>query len=189
MLSGTSEARGVFPCREGTEAALPSSRTTGRPPSDRGRLSPVGRMLPLSIKMPVSYAAFCAPRRDVYTRYAAARVGCPHMGEDLAQEALGDLAMVWAEALQSASPAALAWSLLRNRIAARALPSQESGLYRALPGGQADALMLRYRVGLPLRQAADLVGVSDREMAATLRTALRTLAEPDGISDRHMRGS
>ncbi|PJE97228.1 hypothetical protein CUT44_13750 [Streptomyces carminius] len=132
--------------------------------------------------MPAAYAAFCAPRRDVYTRYVAVRLGCRQLGEELAQAALGDLAMVWSEALQSASPAALAWNLLRSRIAARSSCSRGKGLHRVLPADQADALTLRYRVGVPLGQAADLLGISDREMAALVRTALRGLTDPACIS-------
>lgn len=187
MLSEKSEDRSVRTRMARTGPALPLPQPADRSSHVHGRLPPVTKRCPLSIRLPVSYAAFCIPRREVYTRYAAARVGCPRVGEELAQAALGDLAMMWAEALQSASPAALSWSLLRSRIAARAPRDRGSGLHRVLPGDQADAVVLRYRVGLPLRQAADLMGINDSEMTAILRTALRRLADPSRVSLWHMR--
>jgi len=188
MLFEKSEVRSVQTRTTRTGSTLPLSRPADKSLPAHSRLPSTTKRHPLSIRMPVSYAAFCVPRREVYTRYAAARVGCPQVGEELAQAALGDLAMMWAEALQSASPAALSWNLLRSRIATSARHGRGSGLHRVLPGDQADAVMLRYRVGLPLRQAADLMGIGDSEMAAILRMALRRLVDPSHVFLWHMRG-
>ncbi|MFI9051543.1 hypothetical protein [Streptomyces sp. NPDC053427] len=128
--------------------------------------------------MPLSYTAFCTLRRDVYIRYASARAGCRRVGQELVQAALRDLATVWLQALQSASPAAVSWGLLAHRTAAGTRDQGGGGLHRILPRRQADALVLRYRLGLSMDQAADLMGIGDREMAGVLRSAMRRMAHP-----------
>ncbi|MFJ9848145.1 hypothetical protein [Streptomyces sp. NPDC101150] len=128
--------------------------------------------------MPLSYTAFCTLRRDIYIRYASARVGCRGVGQELAQAALRDLGTVWLQALQSASPAAVSWRLLARRTAVGARSQRDSGPHHILPGQQADAVILRYRLGLSMHQAGDLMGINDREMAGVLRSAMRRMAHP-----------
>lgn len=126
----------------------------------------------VEIGMPAPFAAFCARYLDVYIRYAVVRVGDEGRARWLVQAALGDLAMVWAEALQSPSPTALAWRLL----AARAGVAADDGgqLYRVLSAPQADAVLLRYRLGLSPAQAAEVMGWAEGEFACLLRGAVRT---------------
>lgn len=153
----------------------------------RRRVPPIAEKSAVLIRMPVSFTAFCDRRRETYVRYATARVGCLRTGEEMTQAAFGDLAMRWPEALRSASPAAVSWDLFTDRITARGRERGE--LHRVLPDLQADALVLRYRVGLPLGQAADLMGLTDTELAGALRAAMRHLAAPSSVYSRHMRGA
>jgi hypothetical protein len=124
--------------------------------------------------MPATFAAFCVERKEAYCRYAAVRVGCTVAGRQLALAALGDLAMAWAEALQSASPAAVSWSLLAARTAAHP-DGGRRGLHRLLPPVHADVLLLRYRLGLSPQQAADLLGMKHWELLGIQRAAVRKI--------------
>jgi hypothetical protein len=139
------------------------------------------------VSMPAPYAAFCAGRRDAYCRYAAVRVGCAWIGAHVALAALGDLAMAWAEALQSASPAAVSWSLLAARTSAHSEGGLR-GLHGVLPALQADVLVLRYKVGLSAREAACLLGVDVMQLAVIQQTALRAMAGEEAGLFWHMRG-
>ncbi|MEV5513901.1 hypothetical protein AB0L50_13370 [Streptomyces flaveolus] len=110
---------------------------------------------------------------EVYTRYAALRVGEVPQAQVLVQATLGDLAMAWTEALQSPSPSALAWRLLTGR-ANRAAAGRSPSLYNVLPPPQADAVLLRYRLGLDEARAAEVMGRRPDDFACLLRSAVRT---------------
>ncbi|MBB4161655.1 hypothetical protein [Streptomyces cinereoruber] len=84
---------------------------------------------------------------------------------------LGDLAMTWTEVLQSPSPSALAWRLLSVRTGRDAVTA---GPHRVLPAAQADAVLLRYRLGLPAEQAAEVMGREPAEFAWLLKQTVRT---------------
>src|SRR5262245_55438070 len=106
--------------------------------------------------MPLPYEAFCRDRWSVYCQYATACVGSARLGASLADDALCDLAEVWAEALSSASPRALAWGLLTNRTRTWHA-SAARRLHELLQQGEANALFLRYRLGLLPQRAADVM--------------------------------
>ncbi|MGW8697640.1 hypothetical protein ACWGOK_12055 [Streptomyces eurythermus] len=130
----------------------------------------------VAIGMPPAFAAFCLRHLDIYLRYAAVRVGNARQARVLVQAALGDLAMVWTEALESPSPSALAWQLLARRTN-RAVGTGGMELYRVLPARQADAVLLRYRLGLPATTAADVMGWPPGEFNCVLKAAVRTGAD------------
>ncbi|MEU6405484.1 hypothetical protein [Streptomyces sp. NPDC046985] len=137
---------------------------------------PLGREQPeIEIGMPTAFAAFCASRLDVYTRYASLRLRDKGLARRTVQVALGDLAMVWAEALESSSPPALAWRLLTSRTG-RAAVGCDPVLYRVLPTEQADVMLLRYCLGLPTAQAADVMGWSAARFARVLSDSVRTVS-------------
>ncbi|MFE5729955.1 hypothetical protein ACFQ7A_03435 [Streptomyces sp. NPDC056528] len=110
---------------------------------------------------------------DTYIRYALVRTGDWHTANDLVSATLGDLAMAWTEVLQSPSPSALAWRLLSARTGRDVITA---GPHRLLPTAQADAVLLRYRLGLPTRQAAEVMGREPAEFAWLLKQAVRTAA-------------
>ncbi|WEH12214.1 hypothetical protein [Streptomyces sp. VNUA24] len=128
----------------------------------------------VEIAMPAAFTAFCQSHLDIYTRYATLRLGDDRQARALAQAALGDLAMMWPEALQSPSPSALAWRLLAARIGRAAADNR--ALYRVLPAVQADAVLLRYRLGLPDDKAAEVMGWQPGEFTCLLKTAVRGAA-------------
>ncbi|MFI8515592.1 hypothetical protein ACIGHB_31140 [Streptomyces sp. NPDC085460] len=129
-----------------------------------------GSQQALEIGLPAAFAAFCMRHMDTYTRYAIVRTGDPHTANALVGAVLGDLAMTWMEVLQSPSPSALAWRLLSSRAGR---DSASAGPYRVLPATQADAVLLHYRLGLPVEQAAEVMGRKAAEFTWLLKQALR----------------
>ncbi|MFD4611923.1 hypothetical protein ACFWOT_28390 [Streptomyces sp. NPDC058440] len=127
----------------------------------------------MEISMPTSFTAFCASRFETYVRYATLRLRDEDLARQTAREAFGDLAMVWAEALESSSPSALAWRLLAARTN-RAASERDPAVYRVLPREQADAVLLKYCVGLSAAQAADVLGWTSVRFDWALHEAVRT---------------
>ncbi|MFI8811455.1 MULTISPECIES: hypothetical protein [unclassified Streptomyces] len=138
----------------------------------------------LELRMPVTFTAFCTLRLAAYVRFATACTGCPRTGRELAQDALGDLATVWERALRSASPAALSWDLISERGSARARLRSGGSVYCVLPRLCADAVVLRYRLGIGLAATADLMGIDELEVRGMLRYATRKATER-GICTQH----
>ncbi|MFF9346630.1 hypothetical protein [Streptomyces sp. NPDC014734] len=50
-------------------------------------------------------------------------------------------------------------------------------MYRVLPRLYADAVMLRYRLGIELAEAAELMGIDELEINGMLRYATRRAAQ------------
>lgn len=125
------------------------------------------------VRMPLTYHAFCAAKEELYVRYATARVGAER-ARDVVHVALGDLAMYWPKVLASASPAAASWDLLAARTAQ--LRGRTPGSpYDVLSRPCADALVLRYRLGLSCTAAADLMGLAQPVLNSLLKAGLRAL--------------
>lgn len=129
----------------------------------------------VEIGMPPAFAAFCLSHLEIYNRYVALRVGDEAKARMLVGAVFGDLAMNWAEALESPSPSALAWRLLAARTN-RVAVSRCLELYRVLSSSQADAVLLRYRLGLPEAKAADVMGRQPEDFGCLLRSAVRSFA-------------
>jgi hypothetical protein len=159
-----------------TETAL-RPRAASHPACGYAELDVEGRGNGPGVRMPLTFTAFCSSRHDIYARYAAVRTGSADDGARLARTALDHLAMVWPQALQGPSPAALAWHLLT--ACARHVDSRPGGcaLYDTLPAAQADALVLRYRLGLAIQQSADVMGISVPDMTTRVRFALRAITQ------------
>lgn len=148
-------------------------------PGQRHAVATLGPGTPaVEIEMPPAFAAFCLLRLETYTRYAALRVGNEQQARTLVRATLGELAMMWTEALQSPSPAALAWRLLAARTGRVAAAGRSPALYRLLPTPQADAVLLRYRLGLPEARAAEVMGRRPEDFACLLRAAVRNGIRP-----------
>jgi DNA-directed RNA polymerase specialized sigma24 family protein len=130
----------------------------------------------------LEYNAFCQLHRDRYCAYARARIGNAILAERAVADALGDLAVIWRQALSSSAPAAWAWDLLsaRVRVARRSpyAPAGGDGLHRMLPALQADTVLLRHRMMLTMAETACLLGLDISLVASTLATARRTLRKP-----------
>lgn len=125
------------------------------------------------VRMPLTYTAFRAGVEELYMQYATVRIG-RERARRLVEAALGDLAMSWPQALRSASPAAVSWDLLTGR-AAQMRGSAPGAPYDVLARPCADAFVLRYRMGLSCRGAADLMGITQSALRSHLRAGHRAL--------------
>ncbi|MFE1521678.1 hypothetical protein ACFW9I_33500 [[Kitasatospora] papulosa] len=162
----------VIFCVPQAPAHLTSTSFSGTPDSTQQR-----HRGGLEIMFPDDFTVFCSRRLSLYTRYGALRVHSLKAGREAAIAALGDLAMCWPEALASPSPAALSWQLLTGRVAYSARDRGADSLHATLSGRQADAVLLRYRIGLSAPEAAEAMGVDAGEVLAAVRAALRALPQ------------
>ncbi len=125
------------------------------------------------------YAGFRQLYRDRYLRYARLRVG--DAADAAVSAAFGHLADQWPRVMGSEiRPAAYSWRLLGGCVAAvgtdgAGTADATGGLYGVLPAEQADAVLLHYRLGMTLTEAADLMGVDPSALAAHLLMAERRL--------------
>ena len=71
---------------------------------------------PLSLALPLDFAAFCELHYQHYLCYARTRITDRHSAQHAVQAALGGIAMRWPYLLASSDPAAYAWRLLEHRI-------------------------------------------------------------------------
>ncbi|QKV95964.1 hypothetical protein HUT19_33020 [Streptomyces sp. NA02950] len=125
-------------------------------------------------RLPVSYNAFCCDRWTVYRRFGTATAGSRHGGVSIARAALRDLGEQWERALRSSSPAAHAWDLLSRRASERRTTSP-LGLHHLLDRDEADALVLRYKLGLSPLHAGYAMGLSKADFELLRHRALRSL--------------
>ncbi|AWL37151.1 hypothetical protein B9S64_02730 [Streptomyces sp. SM18] len=128
----------------------------------------------VEIVFPADLVVFCSRRRALYTRYSALRIRSWTAGSEIAAAALGDLALLWREALESPSPAALSWQLLGMRVVRTVRGCGVDRLHRTLSARQADVVLLRYRLGLTVRETSDLMGLSAADVLVASRAALRS---------------
>ncbi|MEU8522427.1 hypothetical protein [Streptomyces sp. NPDC048577] len=122
-----------------------------------------------------AFTAFCLEHGDVYRRYAAAVTGDPAAGERVVGVALLELRAQWFTAPRSPAPSALAWPLLCAATAASRTVTMRA-LERALGSRQADALVLRHRLGLTPQRAAHVMGMTPAAFELLRRKALRRVA-------------
>ncbi|AUH40550.1 hypothetical protein CXR04_10085 [Streptomyces sp. CMB-StM0423] len=108
---------------------------------------------------PVTYSAFCQDHWPVYWRFGCAVACSPNRGGELARAALQEVAARWPTVLGSASAAAAAWDLLSQECAAQRT-GPAARLYRVLPRLEADALVLRHKMGLTPHQASCAMGLA-----------------------------
>lgn len=120
--------------------------------------TPGRRMVPVVARSSLAYEAFCRDRWHVYRIFGAAAAGSSRVGADIARSALGDLAPQWDAVLQTAAPAALAWGLLSAKCDPHHKQSVRR-LRRTVGPREVDALLLRYRIGLPAPEAARAMGL------------------------------
>ncbi|MGI5372625.1 hypothetical protein [Streptomyces iakyrus] len=143
-------------------------------------VEPPDRTAGLIVSLPMDYIAFCLLYQDRYLRYTRARVADPDLSRELVETTLGSVAINWASVLASRRPAAEAWDILGSLIAQTlrgpAAATLCNTVYRVLPPLQADVVILRHRLSLSNKQAADLIGVEEPVVASQLRMAHRTMA-------------
>ncbi|MFJ4184125.1 hypothetical protein [Kitasatospora sp. NPDC089509] len=115
---------------------------------------------------------------QLYGRYARARLDDAELGAQAVAWTLGYVEADWDTVLASPEPTAVSWALLREAVTRLSAPSQRGSdwLHTVLPAPAADAVLLRYRLGFELSDAAHLMGVREGVMEVDLRAALRMLA-------------
>ncbi|MEV5777794.1 hypothetical protein AB0L49_42440 [Streptomyces antimycoticus] len=127
------------------------------------------------------YAGFRQLYRDRYLRYARLRVGDAAVGA--VDTAFEHLTRQWPLVLSSGTrPAAYSWWLLGRCVTAVGTDGPGSGdaiggLYGVLPAEQADAVLLHYRLGMTLTEAADCMGIDPSALAAHLLMAERCVPQ------------
>ncbi|MFH8350266.1 hypothetical protein [Streptomyces sp. NPDC018045] len=136
--------------------------------------------VPVSIRLPLDFLAFCQLRHTAYHRHALLRLGEQSAAERAVEDALGTLATNWRRVLSSRHPARHAWQTLaasidiQARRQTNAPPTAARTLYTLLPARQADALLLHLQ-HLPPHHAADLTGLDPAVLAYHLGAAQHTL--------------
>ncbi|MFC8094656.1 hypothetical protein [Streptomyces sp. NPDC057301] len=126
-----------------------------------------------------TYAVFCRGYWPVYWRYGAACAASVDVGVAVATAVIGDLEDCWPAVLSSPCAAAMAWELLVERASLRRTASV-GRLYRLLERREADALLLRHKLGLSMLQGGDVMGLDGTEFALLSRRALRKITEQAG---------
>ncbi|MBM7166851.1 hypothetical protein JQK87_00090 [Streptomyces sp. G44] len=130
---------------------------------------------PCPPRFQLPFAAFCEANRDAYLRYAEARLADPAAASRCVDAVLGAVGARWVAVLGSASPAAHVWRDLRARIDRQTAGAAR--LHAVLRGDQADIVLLHRHLGLPVDDAAHLMGLAGCEGRALLRGAERELAK------------
>lgn len=124
----------------------------------------------------LAYEAFCRDHWPVYRIFGTVAAGSSRLGADIARSALGDLAPQWDVVLQSAAPAALAWGLLSAKCDPHHKHSVRR-LRRIIGPREVDALLLRYRIGLPAPEAARAMGLDGPGFELLRSHALRRITQ------------
>ncbi|WP_148587974.1 sigma-70 region 4 domain-containing protein [Streptomyces sp. WAC01526] len=145
--------------------------------SSRERPAYAGAKEILPARFPLEYRAFRQLHRDIYVRYAFVRTEREAAAVRCVEAVFQTLSAEWTAALRSETPAARAWQLLRQEATARSecRPGHSWSVHCLLEGQQADAFLLRRRLGLTVAQTATFMGVADYTVRAWLRTAERSL--------------
>lgn len=136
----------------------------------------------VEVTLPTDLVAFSSRRYPLYTRYCALRVRSWTQGNEIAAASLGDLVLLWHEALESPSPAALSWQLLARRVARSVRDYGSDRLHRTLSTQQADVVLLRYRLGLTVGEISDVMGLAMADVLVASRAAFRSLPQPPHLA-------
>ncbi|MGW7412608.1 hypothetical protein [Streptomyces sp. NPDC054863] len=129
----------------------------------------------------LGFLAFVQLHRARYLRYARVRlldeVAC-RVAVDVTLTLLADR---WPEVLETSCPTAEAWGELRHQTARVGRDTGHrnealESLYEWLPNAAADAVVLRCQLGMPEREAADLMGVEPPTVAVGMLAASRKLS-------------
>ncbi|MFJ1550559.1 sigma factor-like helix-turn-helix DNA-binding protein [Streptomyces sp. NPDC088246] len=141
---------------------------------------------PLTLTLPVEFTAFCLRFQERYLSYAQARSLDADRARQIVESVLSALVVVWPSVIASDRPARMAWKMLTAQVAwalddvgqgRRRWPGDAAHL--ALPQGQADLVLLRYRLCLSRAEAAELMGIKESEVALELAKAVDILQTQD----------
>ncbi|MBW1597290.1 hypothetical protein [Streptomyces sp. JJ38] len=119
----------------------------------------------------MTYEVFRQDCWPVYRRYSAACSGSSTVGAAVAAAALKGLEERWDAVLSSPSPAVTAWEFLVECTSSRRTASTQ-WVYRSLERREADALLLRHKLGLSAHQGGEVMGLDSAEFTLLSRRAL-----------------
>jgi hypothetical protein len=130
----------------------------------------------------LGFAAFAERNRPRYTLYAGARLSTGAHSSAAVEATLASAREGWQRLMSGPCPAAEVWEQLRlqverqgERVAAQNPVVAE--LYRRLPHASADSVVLCRLLGLPVAEAAELMGVEPSAVEAALTAARRALPQ------------
>lgn len=141
---------------------------------------------PLTLTLPIEFTAFCLRYQERYLSYAQARSLDAGRARQIVESVLSALVVVWPSVIASDRPSRVAWKMLTAQVA-WALGGEGQGRRRwpcdaahlALPPGQADLVLLRYRLCLSRAETAELTGMRESEVALELAKAVDSLQAQD----------
>ncbi|MFD3907984.1 hypothetical protein HXS80_06365 [Streptomyces sp. CB04723] len=130
----------------------------------------------------LGYTAFVERNHPRYVRYTAMRLPADTDCAALVSAALSAARHRWDVILRQPSPAAEVWADLRRRVtdrAGRGAPpaSEVRALYELFDDGLADSVVLCWRLGLGVDEAAELMGAEPPAVTASLAVAQRFLPD------------
>ncbi|MEU1690023.1 hypothetical protein ABZ590_00120 [Streptomyces hirsutus] len=150
-------------------------------PAHRGRGLARGAEGPLLL----GYKAFCLRNESRYIQYARARSLEPGRARAVVESVLQMLVMQWPQIISSDRPAFEAWEMLVCRVAAATWETRRAcngrgrdTVHQALPGQEADVVLLRYRLSLSPAETADLMGLEVPEVTVSLKKGISALLNP-----------
>lgn len=125
-------------------------------------------------------AAFTERNRPRYTRYARARLARAADVDGAVWTTLAYAREDWDWLLGQPSLAADVWEELRYQVrclsdAGPARDADVNTLYQGLPETSADSVLLCHRLGLPVDEAAELMGLETPAVQAGIAVACRAL--------------
>ncbi|MGW9047335.1 sigma factor-like helix-turn-helix DNA-binding protein [Streptomyces lydicus] len=155
---------------------LPStpSGKAARTSPDSGCPSSSSAATEATLQLTSYHREFTASHRPSYLRYAKVRLKSEGTSRLAVEGALCDLAAKRTAALSSASLPAVAWKTLVTRVGGGSEQAPDT-LRRLLSDQQADAVILRHRLGLGIRDIAQIMGVSQPVIISQLRRARNAL--------------
>ncbi|MFF2657670.1 sigma factor-like helix-turn-helix DNA-binding protein [Kitasatospora sp. NPDC058032] len=133
-----------------------------------------------SLRPRCDFEAFVQLYGPQYWRYARTRLDDDGLGTEAVAWTFGHIEARWDCVLGLSQPMTVCWSLLRDTVSSRSAQGRQDGdwLHSVLPETAADAVLLRYRLGVDLPDAARLMGIGVGTVGVELRVALRMLARP-----------
>ncbi|MEU8543156.1 hypothetical protein AB0C52_24765 [Streptomyces sp. NPDC048717] len=161
------------------EHPIPFTPRSGVPPCDSS-LHSLARYEATSNATGLGFTAFTERNQPRYTRYAQARLA---KGTDVVSAVRATLVYArqhWGWLLGRPRLAADVWNELRHQVGILSTASSSPDadvrtLYRGLPETSADSVLLCHRLGFPVGEAAELMGLESPAVHAGLAVARRAL--------------
>ncbi|MFF3949148.1 RNA polymerase sigma factor [Streptomyces sp. NPDC001902] len=165
----------------------------------------------LTAVLPDTFTAFYCLHHKAYLRYAHLQLDSRPAAEQVVEDVFVQLATMWPHVLKQPNVDSYAWAALKEEVARRleiqgrapalvetaafeqirrrsrrtfAVLESSLGLYTAiarLPERQYDVIVLRFVLGYPMRQVAELMGITYGTVRSHVRGARRRLARDLGI--------